>query len=209
MPLRGSFEIAPPSMFHATQRANRRDELYSNNRVDRGHIARRADLIWGPHEEAQQANVDSFFFTNITPQLDTFNQESKQGLWGELEDSIFADVDVDHLRASLIGGPIFGKNDLPYRDVLVPRSFFKVIAYVEGGNLRAKAFILTQDDLEQGLESLGLEEFKVFQIPIGDLEGQTGLDFGDLKNRDTLQVGPEEAAPRIRRIRSADDYAAD
>jgi endonuclease G len=185
------------------------DELYSNNRVDRGHIARRADLIWGPHEEAQQANVDSFFFTNITPQLDTFNQESKQGLWGELEDSIFADVDVDHLRASLIGGPIFGKNDLPYRDVLVPRSFFKVIAYVEGGNLRAKAFILTQDDLEQGLESLGLEEFKVFQIPIGDLEGQTGLDFGDLKNRDTLQVGPEEAAPRIRRIRSADDYAAD
>jgi len=185
------------------------EELYSNNRLDRGHIARRADLIWGRSEEAQQANVDSFFFTNITPQLDSFNQESKHGLWGELEDAIFADVDVDDLRVSLIGGPIYGPNDLRYRDVLVPRSFFKVIAYVEGGNPRAKAFILTQDDLEQGLESLGLEEFKVFQVLIGDLEAQTGLDFGDLKNRDTLQVGPEEAAPRARRIRSMDDYAAD
>jgi endonuclease G len=187
------------------------DELYSNNRLDRGHIARRADLIWGDPEEAQQANVDSFFFTNITPQLDAFNQESKHGLWGELEDAIFDDVDVDDLRVSLIGGPIYGPTDLKYREVLVPRSFFKVIAYVENGSLRAKGFILTQDDLEAGLESLGLEEFKVFQVPLSDLEARTGLSFGDLKNSDTLQVapGPEEAAPRVRRIRSADDYAAD
>jgi endonuclease G, mitochondrial len=185
------------------------DELYSNNRLDRGHIARRADLIWGGPEEAQQANVDSFFFTNITPQLDAFNQESKHGLWGELEDAIFDDVDVDDLRVSLIGGPIYGPNDLRYRDVLVPRSFFKVIAYVENGNLRAKGFILTQDDLEAGLESLGLEEFKVFQVPLADLEGRTGLSFGDLKNSDTLEAGPEEAVPQARRIRSADDYAAD
>jgi endonuclease G, mitochondrial len=185
------------------------DELYTNNHLDRGHIARRADLIWGAGEEARQANIDSFFFTNITPQLDSFNQEAKHGLWGELEDAIFADVDVDDLRVSLIGGPIYKPTDFPFRDVLVPRTFFKLIAYVEGGNLRAKAFILTQDDLEANLESLGLEPFKVFQIPLGELETQTGLDFGDLKSHDTLQAGPEEAMPQVRRIRSADDYAAD
>src|SRR5262249_55932419 len=27
------------------------DELYSDNRLDRGHIARRADLVWGPRPE--------------------------------------------------------------------------------------------------------------------------------------------------------------
>ncbi len=184
------------------------DELYSDNHLDRGHIARRADLIWGDADEARQANRDSFFFTNITPQLDKFNQGSKQGLWGELEDAIFADVDVDHLRASLIGGPIYKENDLPYRGVLVPRSFYKVIAYVEGGNLRAKAFVLTQDDLEANLEAFGLEEFRVFQTTLRDLETTTGLTFGELGSHDTLQAGPEEAMPRPRLIRTAEDYAA-
>src|SRR5205823_1118241 len=60
------------------------DRLYAHDRLDRGHIARRADLLWGSREEAEQANVDSFFFTNITPQLDDFNQSKQHGLWGEL-----------------------------------------------------------------------------------------------------------------------------
>jgi endonuclease G, mitochondrial len=187
------------------------EDLYSDNRLDRGHIARRADLIWGSPDEARQANEDSFFFTNITPQLEKFNQVGQHGLWGQLEDAIFADVKVDKLRVSLIGGPIYKANDLPYRDVLVPRSFFKVIAYVEEGNPRAKAFVLTQDDLEQNLEALGLEEFQVFQIRLADLEQATELDFGELKQHDTLAAtrGPEEAAPRARKIRTVEDYAAD
>ena len=187
------------------------EELYSDNRLDRGHIARRADLIWGTPDAARQANEDSFFFTNITPQLEKFNQVGQHGLWGQLEDAIFADVKVDELRVSLIGGPIFKANDLPYRNVLVPRSFFKVIAYVEEGNARAKAFVLTQDDLERNLEALGLEQFQVFQISLRDLEAATELDFGDLKQQDTFTAapGPEEAMPRARRVQTADDYAAE
>jgi len=184
------------------------DDLYSDNRLDKGHIARRADLIWGPEAEARQANKDSFFFTNITPQLDTFNQESREGLWGELEDAIFADVDVDHLRVSLIGGPMFGDDDFAYRDVLVPRSFFKVIAYVESGALRAKAFVLTQDDLEGNVKAFGLEPFRVFQTPVRDLEAKTGLTFGELARTDTLGAR-ERGAPRPRLVRTADDVAAD
>lgn len=184
------------------------DDLYSDNRLDKGHIARRADLIWGPEAEARQANRDSFFYTNITPQLDTFNQDSREGLWGELEDAIFADVDVDHLRISLIGGPMFADDDFAYRGVLVPRSFYKVIAYVENGTLRAKAFVLTQDDLEANVRALGLEQFKVFQTPVRDLEAKTGLTFGDLAGSDTLGAR-ERGAPRPRRIRSADDVVAD
>ena len=105
--------------------------------------------MWGELDEARRANADSFFFTNITPQLDDFNQSSRHGLWGELEDAIFADVEVDDLRLSVFGGPIFKDGDLLYRGVLVPRSFWKVIAYVERGTLKAKAFVLTQDDLEE------------------------------------------------------------
>lgn len=128
------------------------DQLYANHRLDRAHVARRADLVWGTPEEAGQANADSFFFTNITPRVDDFNQSGQHGLWGELENAIFDDVDVDDLRVSVFGGPTFKDTDFPFQNVLVPRSFWKVIAYVEGGTLKAKAFVLTQDDLEAKLE---------------------------------------------------------
>jgi endonuclease G len=179
------------------------EALYSRprNDLDRGHIARRADLLWGPDQEAQQANVDSFFFTNITPQLDTFNQSGQHGLWGELENAIFDDVDVDDLRVSVLGGPVFRDTDLPYRDVLVPRSFWKVVAYVEGGALKAKAFMLTQDDLEAKLESLGLEPFKLYQLSVAELPAATGLTFGVLAQADTMPAMPEGlAVPAVRRI---------
>jgi endonuclease G len=177
------------------------DRLYSKNHLDRGHIARRADLLWGSRDEAQQANSDSFFFTNITPQLDDFNQSKEHGLWGELENAIFEDVDVDDLKVSVIGGPIFKDKDFPYRDLLVPRSFWKIIAYIEQGALKAKAYVLTQDDLEAKLESLGLEEFKLYQTSLQELASLTQLDYGNLTGVDTMSAAPETLdAPAARRI---------
>jgi endonuclease G len=185
------------------------DELYARNRLDRGHIARRADLLWGSREEAEQANVDSFFFTNITPQLDDFNQSRQHGLWGELENAIYDDVDVEHLRISVFGGPVFKDTDFPYKDVLVPRSFWKVIAYVEQGELKAKAYVLTQDDLEAKLESLGLEPFKLYQLALSELGPLTGLDYGALAQADTMKTGPEAiGAPTARRIEARAEIVA-
>ena len=169
------------------------DDLYTHNRLDRGHIARRADLLWGTREEAQRANADSFLFTNIAPQLDDFNQSLKHGLWGELEDAIYEAVSVDELRLSVVGGPIFKGNDLEYRGVRVPRSYWKAIAYVEDGALKAKAYVLTQDDLEGKLESLGLEPFNLYQVMIGELGAMTGLDFGPLITADTMAPAVPDA----------------
>lgn len=185
------------------------DHLYSNNRLDRGHIARRADLLWGTREAAEQANADSFFFTNITPQLDDFNQSGQHGLWGELENAIFEDVKVEELKISVFGGPIFKDTDFAYREVLVPRSFWKVIAYVEGGALKASAYVLTQDELEAKLESLGLEPFKLYQVSLADLRAATGLDYGDLVQADTMPAAPETiGAPTVRRIEARSEIVA-
>ncbi|WP_432139454.1 MULTISPECIES: DNA/RNA non-specific endonuclease [unclassified Streptomyces] len=170
------------------------NELYQANRLDRGHIARRADLLWGSLPEARKANTDSFFYTNITPQMDDFNQSARNGVWGELEDAVFADVDVDDLRISVIGGPVFQDDDRVYRDVPVPREFYKVIAFTENGELKVKAFLLTQN-LDQ-LEALELDEFRVFQVTLGEVEDRTRLRFpAALHKGDTLQV-PEAAADR-------------
>jgi endonuclease G, mitochondrial len=179
------------------------EDVYADNDLDRGHIARRADLVWGSAKEADQANRDSFFFTNITPQADNFNQSGKKGLWGELENAIFADAKVDELRLSLFGGPLFKDTDLPYRGVFVPRSFWKAIAYVEDSTLKAKAYVLTQDDLEAKVESLGLEEFNLYQLTLKELSAMSGLDFGPLTGADTMKIGVEALGePAIRRVES-------
>ncbi|NEA65349.1 DNA/RNA non-specific endonuclease [Streptomyces sp. SID12488] len=170
------------------------NELYEANRLDRGHIARRADLLWGSLPEAQKANTDSFFYTNITPQMDDFNQSSKNGLWGELEDAVFADVDVDDLKVSVFGGPVFQDDDHVYRGVKIPREFWKVIAFVEHGELKAKAFLLTQD-LDQ-LEALDLSEFRVFQVTLDEIEARAHIRFPTALHKGDHLLVPESVAER-------------
>jgi endonuclease G len=175
------------------------DELYAGNRLDRGHIARRADLLWGGLAEARKANTDSFFFTNITPQMDDFNQSSQGGLWGRLEDAVFEDTDVEDLKVSVIGGPVFHDDDREFREVLIPREFWKVIAFIEAGNLKVKAFLLTQN-LDE-LEALDLDEFRVFQVGLSEIESRCGISFPNtLKSADsfgeTLARRPETLRQR-------------
>jgi endonuclease G, mitochondrial len=179
------------------------DTLYAHNRLDRGHIARRADLLWGGADEAARANRDSFFLTNITPQLDDFNQSRQHGLWGELENAIYDGVKVEDLRLSVFGGPIFRESDFPYKGILVPRSFWKVIAYVEQGELKAAAYVLTQDDLDTKVPSLGLEPFSVYQVSLGELSGMTKLTYASLMEADTMASAPNALAPQAARLVAA------
>ncbi|GAB2488673.1 DNA/RNA non-specific endonuclease [Nocardiopsis aegyptia] len=163
------------------------NEVYKDNRLDRGHIARRADLLWDGPAEAERANVDSFFYTNITPQIEDFNQSARGGLWGRLEDAVFADADVDDLRVSVFGGPVFQDDDRLYRGVRIPREYWKVIVFSEQGELRSTAFLLTQN-LDQ-IEALELEEFHVFQVMLGEIEERTRLRFpAGLRGAETLVV---------------------
>jgi endonuclease G len=183
------------------------DELYGGNRLDRGHIARRADLLWGSLPEARRANIDSFFFTNITPQMDNFNQSSLGGLWGRLEDAVFEEAKVEDLRVSVFGGPVFNDDDRVFRGVKIPREFYKVLAFVEDNTLQAKAFLLTQS-LDQ-LELLDLKQFKVFQVTLTEVEQRCGFTFPkNLRAADSfaehLERVPESLAERAP-LNSLDD----
>ncbi len=197
------------------------DELYANNPIDRGHIARRADLVWGTLAEARRANVDSFFFTNITPQHEAFNQSAAGGIWGELEDAIFADVDVEDLHVSVIGGPIFSSSDPVYRGVPLPKQFWKILYFRETGDetVRAKAFLLTQADLLNELEVLELPEFSVYEVAVARVSEMTGLTLPapvapeivprrprKRGRRESVEAAPPR--PAVRRITSASDIVA-
>ena len=189
------------------------DELYANNPLDRGHIARRQDLLWGTEAEARRANKESFFFTNITPQHEAFNQSGAQGIWGELENAIFADTEVEALRVSLIGGPVLQADDREYRGVKLPREFFKILYYREADQegLKARGYVLTQKDLINELEALELPEFAVFEVPIGEIGRRAGLSLptastpGGAGRRGRGRRAEAVEAPKIRRVASVSE----
>lgn len=149
------------------------DAIYAANDLDRGHLARRSDLTWGPPAEAERANADSFHFTNIAPQRSGFNQSGAQGIWGRLEDALYEQVSVDGLRVSAFAGPVLDADDPTYRGVQIPRSFWKVLAWVGDGRLQARAFVLTQD--LRRLETLDLDAFATYQVTLAEVERRTSV----------------------------------
>src|SRR3954465_8178803 len=58
--------------------------VYADNDLDRGHLVMRASSTWGETEdEARQAELDTFYFTNAAPPASRFNQGRE--LWLGLE----------------------------------------------------------------------------------------------------------------------------
>lgn len=187
------------------------DELYRDNPLDRGHLARRADLLWGPRVEAEAANRDSFYFPNITPQMDTFNQSGKDGVWGRLENALLASTGVG--RVSVFAGPVFADDDPVYRDVAIPLSFYKVLVYRVGlwqdeqapsGALQARAFLLTQT--LSGLRTASpLDEFVTDELTLTALTERTGLRFDPALSATPGDRRTGVAAGGVRRIRELSD----
>lgn len=172
------------------------EAVYRDNDLDRGHIARRADLLWGTVDEAKQANRDSFTFTNITPQLAGFNQSIRGGIWGELENGVLELDELVDRRISVFGGPVLADGDPWYRDLVqLPREHWKVVVYRVADALRSKAFLLTQD--LDGLRTAYLDAFRTYELSLAELAERTGLDFSgmpDVGSNATRERAPQEIA---------------
>ena len=109
------------------------DEIYRNNSLDRGHLVRRLDPVWGDRATAALANTDTFHFTNAAPQADVFNQ-GKQ-LWQGLENYLLDHAAVYDRRLTVLTGPVLHDSDPPYRGIQVPMRFWKVAAFLQVGAL--------------------------------------------------------------------------
>ncbi|GAA3651958.1 AMP-binding protein [Microbacterium marinilacus] len=166
-------------------------EVYARNDLDRGHLVRRRDPVWGP--DAQRANSDTFRYPNAAPQASGFNQSAE--LWVGLEDHVLEYAEAHDARISVFTAPVLGPDDLPYRGILVPLRFFKVVAWQRSGRLRATGFVLDQspvidrDEIEQGAVAASVPDlgpFRTFQVPVADIAALTGLDLGQLAVADVL-----------------------
>ncbi|WP_346139647.1 DNA/RNA non-specific endonuclease [Streptomyces coeruleofuscus] len=171
--------------------------VYKNNPLDKGHLVRRLDPVWGTSSEAEAANSDTFHYTNAAPQMDIFNQGKK--LWLGLEDFLLDHAEGFDRKLSVFTGPVLVDSDPPYRSIKVPLRYWKVAAFMQDGELASTAYILDQSpDLTRDAAARALAEaaragdppplgaFRTFQVPVADVAEAAGLDLGPLPAADRL-----------------------
>lgn len=180
------------------------------NPLDRGHLTRRADAGWGhTKREAEQANTDSFHWTNCAPQHEIYNQSGKATakklqLWGNIENHIAEQAVNNERPVAIFNGPILAAKDpvVPSdRDendkLQVPRAFWKVVVIVnDSGERSAYAFLLGQEAQISYLaeEDFDAGPFNIYQIKLKELAQRTKLDFHDLEADDALDDPTHESA---------------
>lgn len=156
------------------------DELYNKNILDRGHMVRREDPVWGTFEQAQVANVDTFHFTNSCPQVAGVNQK----IWLGLENYILSHARTGGMKVNVFTGPFFTDKDKEYRGTQIPLAFWKVVAIVTtDGRKSATAYKISQEKELSDLEFV-YAGYKTFQVSIASVMEKTGIDFSELVGYD-------------------------
>ncbi|ALL79848.1 hypothetical protein AD006_30400 (plasmid) [Pseudonocardia sp. EC080610-09] len=166
------------------------EEIYADNDLDRGHMVRRADPVWGEVDEAEQANSDTFHYTNAAPQAASFNQDRK--LWLGLEDYLLENAGDYDRKLIVFTGPVLADDDPDYRGTQILRSFWKIGGFVTGGRLGTTGYLLDQSpqlgQLQSGEGPPPLGPFRMFQVPVARIAELTGLDLGPVLSADRMPV---------------------
>lgn len=172
------------------------NECYGNPpKFSRGHMTRREDPGWGDAKTAKRGNEDSMHVTNTTPQMQAFNAP----IWLALEDYALGHAKEDEMKISVFTGPYFARNDPVMYGVRIPRSFWKIIAFIhdDTGKLCATGYEMNQEQSLQPEEEFVFGAFTspqlnvATQVPIRSIETRSGISFGKLASVDPLASDEE------------------
>jgi len=134
---------------------------YARSGYDRGHLAPAGDMAW-----SATAMAESFYFSNISPQLPGFNR----GIWKRLEEQVRTWA-VEYQSVYIVTGPVLnpGLPAIGPNRVSVPSHFYKVILDYTGPDFRAIGFIMPN--------AASGDPLKEFAVSIDEVERITGLNF--------------------------------
>lgn len=164
------------------------NEAYKHNDLDRGHMVRRLDPVWG--EKAKQANQDTFVYTNSALQHKNLNRKE----WVALEEHILKHARTTDQKMNVFTGPVFSESDPEFDNAgrvnpptQIPQQFWKVAVWNnEQSGLQGTAFVLSQAELidTQDYRDGNFEpgRFEVYQVPLEQLEKMTELNFGEIQD---------------------------
>lgn len=134
---------------------------YADSGYDRGHLAPAADMGW-----SATAMKESFYFSNMSPQLPGFNR----GVWKRLEE-LMRSWAIDYSAIYIVTGPVLtaGLPTIGGNRVSIPNYYYKVILDYTQPEIKAIGFILPNASSSSALNS--------FAVSIDEVENTTGIDF--------------------------------
>ena len=138
---------------------------YAKSGYDRGHLAPAADMKW-----SEKAMSESFYYSNMSPQLPAFNR----GIWKKLEEKV-RDWALENDSILIVTGPILpSKNQkklatIGPNSVAVPEYYYKAILDFKKEKSKSIAFILPNQGSKMPLQS--------FMVSIDYLEKFSEIDF--------------------------------
>lgn len=138
---------------------------------DRGHLTRRNDPTWG--ENAERANVDTFHFTNCSPQHWKFNQSIKfwQGIERYVLEQGIWETGLDK-PVTVLQGPLYdAPQPLFADDVQVPNAFWKILVWNGRGGKKAVALVADQTAL-----------LPIKRLPGGQPDERTRVDVTEFRS---------------------------
>ncbi len=129
---------------------------------DRGHLAPSADFRW-----SKKALSESYFYSNMSPQVPDFNRKS----WAALENDLRAYVYREQVPLYVVTGGVLTPN-LPViergiQKVAIPQFFWKVA--IDLANKRGIAFLMPNQLADYPTEH--------YATTIDEIEKLTGIDF--------------------------------
>ena len=135
---------------------------YSKSGYDRGHMAPAADMKW-----SEQAMRESFYMTNICPQIHSLNA----GDWKDLEE-LARDWAQQYESIYIACGPIMEANYQTIgktHSIAVPSAFYKVFLRKTRNGWTSIGFIMPN--------KAGNRPLMTYMFTVDEVEVQTGLDF--------------------------------
>ena len=135
---------------------------YDGFGYDRGHLAPSADFKW-----SKTALSDSYYYSNMSPQLPEFNRKGWANIEGFLRNYVYEN-ETDLL---VVTGPFYNENvnksERSINNMSIPDYFFKVA--VDLKNMLGVGFRVPHKKLTSPIES--------YMVSIDSIEAFTGYDF--------------------------------
>lgn len=134
---------------------------YTRSGYDRGHLAPAADMSF-----SEIAMKESFYYSNISPQLPGFNR----GIWKSLEEAVRKEA-INADSVYIYSGPVYrgGEIGIGPDSVTVPSGFYKITLSFKGRNMVARSWIFPHE--------AGLKELSDYLVSVDSVELATGIDF--------------------------------
>ncbi len=156
---------------------------YQQTGFDRGHLCPAADC------QSQRALENSFFLSNIAPQVPAFNR----GYWKMVEQHV-RELASQFKTIHIFSGPLYlsskgrdGRNYVKYEvigphNVAVPTHFFMLL-FVESsaGKLLSKGYILPNKSID------AQTPLKKFSAPVEEIESASGVLFTQIAGTPILK----------------------